>query len=103
MKVVRGASETRRTSDSGDLEAGSDLSRQTALGAAQHNVEELLRRGHGLDVLPSRLHGGGGMEVVVDGGPLRDEGCRLVTAGAQYFFALVGLPQNLGEESRGAR
>ena len=54
------------TSDSADLKPRADLGRQTALRATEHDVEEFLRRRHGLDILPRRLHGGqraGGMVV----------------------------------------
>lgn len=45
-----------RTSNSADFEAGADLGGQLALGAAQHDVEELLLSRHRGDVLPRRLH-----------------------------------------------
>ena len=52
---VVGESE-RLTSDTVDVEAGTDLSGQFPLGPAQHNVQELLLSGNGRDVLPSGLH-----------------------------------------------
>ena len=39
-----------------DLETRANLGGQTALGARQHNVQELLRGRHGRDVLPCCLH-----------------------------------------------
>jgi hypothetical protein len=48
----------RRTSDSANLEAGTDLGGQFALGSAKHNVQELLLSRNRGDVLPRGLHGG---------------------------------------------
>jgi hypothetical protein len=47
------------TSNSRNLETGSDLGRQSPLSSAQDNVQELLRRRHRGDILPRRLHVGG--------------------------------------------
>jgi hypothetical protein len=52
--------------DTADLEAGADLGRKPALGAAQDNVEKFLARRHRLDVLPRSLH-----RVGVPGGSKR--------------------------------
>ena len=45
-----------RTSNSGDLEASSDLRWESSLGATEDNVEEFLRSRHRRDILPCRLH-----------------------------------------------
>jgi len=54
-----GLQEKVPTSNSRNLETCSDLSRQSSLGSAQDNVQELLRRRHRGDILPRRLHFGG--------------------------------------------
>ena len=47
-----------RTSDSAYLKSRADLSRQSSLSSAQHDVQKFLRCGNGLNILPSGLHGG---------------------------------------------
>jgi hypothetical protein len=44
------------TSDPADFETGSNLGGETSLGAAQHDVQEFLARGHRLYLLPCRFH-----------------------------------------------
>lgn len=46
------------TSDSSDLETGSDLCRQSSLRATEDDIKELLVGRNGCDVLPCGLHDG---------------------------------------------
>lgn len=55
------------TSNSANLKSGTNLCGQSSLGSTQHNIEKFLRRGNGLDILPSGLHGGRQVEGLFEG------------------------------------